>query len=766
MGSEARTRLSLAALLVVTLFSFGQVFDRGDWPGPALLGIAISTGVVIAARRLGLGGGFTFVASTALLLWYLAIVFRMEDLFYGLPTFTALEGLWGSIEIAYARSNIDYAPVPVRTGYVILTVFALWVATAFAEVATFRWRRPVLAALPLIALFSFLSIVGTGEGTTFIVLLFLATLLTYLALESSHRLRSWGSWITSLSDRNPESPGEVTSRLARRMGASCLAAALFSPLFLPAIGDGLLSWRSDSGVGPGIGSGGAGGEVDLLASLQPRLLEQSQAEMFRVVSDAPDYWRLTSLVFFDGTTWRPLPGDEEVAVPVSQGVIPSAYTPDTYRTVRQRITVDGLEGDLMPAAVEPGEIAILDDTAAPADLRYRFETATVELTSGISENVAYEVTSHVSRPSFNELRQATVPLLGPENEEPRISSSYYELGPVPISQEVRQLAERWTEGFDTPFLKLVALQDNLREFTYSIDVPLSASTDHLTTFLINDRRGYCQQFAAAFALLARHLGFPARVSIGFLPGETDIATPTDFTVKGTDAHAWPEVLFDDYGWVRFEPTPGNGATPPGYTSRFAAGATNPNISDTRRLNSGPGSLAGLIPEQLGGRDRGGEVNPSDPRNRQGSPAWEETFARLVAVLVVSVLVLIALVPLLKAIRTWARYRGARTPTDDVAAAFAHFESEAAELALARAPSESASSFARRMGEAYRVPKAQALELATIYERALYGRTEIEPTMADAARRLAGQLRTPLWSGATWLQRARRLFSPKGLLGSR
>lgn len=764
MGSETRTRLSLIALAVVTLFSFGQVFDRGDWPGPALLGMALSSLVIVGARRFGLRGRLTFVASVVALVWYLAVVFRMQDLLYGLPTPAALKGLWHSIEIAYAKSSIDYAPTPVRTGYVILTVFAMWVTIAFAEVATFRWKRPLLATLPMIALFSFLSIVGTGQATTFIVLLFLAALLAYLALESSHRLRSWGSWITSLADRNPESPGEVTSRLARRMGASCLAAALFSPLFLPAIGDGLLSWRNSTGVGPGTGQGTGGGEVDLLASLQPRLIEQSTAEMFRVQAEAPDYWRLTSLVFFDGVRWRPPAGDEEVAIPVTQGMIPSAHTPETFRTVRQRFTITDLEGDLLPAAVEPGEVEILDDIAE-TQLRARFETASIELQSGIAENLGYVVTSRVTRPSFNELRQATVPLFNPEGE-PLLSPMYYDTGPVPISNEVQQLAERWTNRFESPFLKLVALQDNLRQFIYSIDVPPSASTDHLTTFLIDERRGYCQQFAAAFALLARHLGFPARVSIGFLPGETDIAAPTDYTVRGTDAHAWPEVLFEDYGWVRFEPTPGNGASPPGYTSRVAAGATNPNISDTRRLNSGPGSLAGLIPEQLGGRDRGGEVNLSDPRNRPKRPAWEATFARLLSVLLVSILIVVALIPLMKVTRTWARYRRARTPTDQVEAAFAHFESDAAELATARGRSESASAYVRRMGDGFRVPREEATRLATIYERAMYGPIEVGRAAAHEARELAGGLRGHLWAGATWAQRARRLFSPKGLLSSR
>jgi len=70
------------------------------------------------------------------------------------------------------------------------------------------------------------------------------------------------------------------------------------------------------------------------------------------------------------------------------------------------------------------------------------------------------------------------------------------------------------------------------------------------------KRGYCEQFAGAYAAMARSLGIPARVAVGFTPGE--LRSDGKYHVYGRNAHAWPEVWFDNIGWISFEPTPGRG----------------------------------------------------------------------------------------------------------------------------------------------------------------------------------------------------------------
>jgi transglutaminase-like putative cysteine protease len=148
----------------------------------------------------------------------------------------------------------------------------------------------------------------------------------------------------------------------------------------------------------------------------------------------------------------------------------------------------------------------------------------------------------------------------------------------------RDLIERWsadvTRGEDNPLDKAIAIQDHLRDtsrYTYSLDLgePLRDDQGRLLEPIENfyqTRRGYCVQFATAMVMMARAQGIPARMAIGFLPGQL---SGQQYIVRASDAHSWPELYFQGYGWLRFEPTPGARAgTPPPYAVLGAdSGAT-------------------------------------------------------------------------------------------------------------------------------------------------------------------------------------------------
>jgi transglutaminase-like putative cysteine protease len=93
-------------------------------------------------------------------------------------------------------------------------------------------------------------------------------------------------------------------------------------------------------------------------------------------------------------------------------------------------------------------------------------------------------------------------------------------------------------------------------FTYTTR-PNRSGSEPLLDFVLHTKRGYCQHFAGAMALMLRYLGVPARVAEGFVSGTYDQKTRT-WTVTDHDAHAWVEVWFDHYGWLPFDPTPGRG----------------------------------------------------------------------------------------------------------------------------------------------------------------------------------------------------------------
>jgi len=166
--------------------------------------------------------------------------------------------------------------------------------------------------------------------------------------------------------------------------------------------------------------------------------------------------------------------------------------------------------------------------------------------------------------------------------------------PNVLSPEVARLARQLTATAPTDFDKAVALQKYFRDtggFVYDTNVDTSQNADAVSTFLAS-KRGYCVQFASAMAVMARTLGIPARVGVGFLPG-TRLSNGRQ-GVSLNDAHAWPELYFEGVGWVRFEPTPAvrTGAPPsysqPGTSSVATDGPTSrqtatPRVTGTRDL---------------------------------------------------------------------------------------------------------------------------------------------------------------------------------------
>jgi transglutaminase-like putative cysteine protease len=755
VGTEARARVGLAVLLAFTLWTFAEVFRGGEYPGPTLLGMFLAGGIAVATRRLGRGAALSFLISAVALLWYVCLVFAASATFYGIPTGATLSRLIHYVTVAAQMSSSDVAPAPVRPGYVLMVVVGMWAAAAIGETAAFRWQRPVLAALPCLALFSLVLIVGTGTAAPVLVAAFIAILLTFWGLESSNRLRSWGRWLPTWPGHPEEPPPQITGSLSRKMAAWCVAGVFITPVIFP-LGHGLIDWRSGgSGKGGGKGTGGVT-TVNPLVSIAPHLLNQTNQELMRVRSNTASYWRLETLAAFDGTNWSPASNPTQ---PVTASQTPvtihlsRAPITNTQR-VSQTFTLTHLTTPFLPAAVNPTSISF-EPGSTPGELLSDPATGDIEIHDASTPGFTYHVTSEVPEVSYETLQTDAVGDPG----------AIYLQVPPKLSHSVIALARRWTSRAITPLDQLLAIQRHLRRFRYSVTVKAPATSDYLTDFLTRIKAGYCQQFATAFTILARIEGFPTRIAVGFLPG-VQSAGPHTFIVRGSDAHAWPEVYFKNAGWLRFEPTPRLAAAVPAYT-RVPVSAT------TVGGGGGPTGRAGRAGGGVGSRGRpradllatngftGGAEAPGQAHH-SGRPQWEKAFSRFGRTLIVVALLALVAIPLLKAARTALRYRRARGALDVAEAAFAHFEDEAAELAEARAPSESAGAYIGRLLASRRLSAKGALTLARIYERAEYSSAGIQEPEAEEARRLVRQLRADLWTRATWWDRAERLFSPKVL----
>ncbi len=165
---------------------------------------------------------------------------------------------------------------------------------------------------------------------------------------------------------------------------------------------------------------------------------------------------------------------------------------------------------------------------------------------------AFQVWSIPSTASPAELRSAPP-------EYPAWMQERYLALPDDLPSRVRTLALALTRQAETPYDKALALEAYLRRFPYALDLPQPPTDRDLTSyFLFELRRGYCDYYATAFAVLGRAAGLPTRLATGYLGGACDPSTRT-CTLYESDAHSWPEVYFPGYGWVVFEPTAGRPA---------------------------------------------------------------------------------------------------------------------------------------------------------------------------------------------------------------
>jgi hypothetical protein len=126
-----------------------------------------------------------------------------------------------------------------------------------------------------------------------------------------------------------------------------------------------------------------------------------------------------------------------------------------------------------------------------------------------------------------------------------------------LDPRVAELARNITAQSTTNYARARAIESYLRQnLGYTLELPSSEQKDPLAHFLFERKKGHCEYFASAMAVMMRTLGIPSRLVTGFRGAEFNDLNGT-YIIRGRDAHAWVEVYFPEYGWVTFDPTPGS-----------------------------------------------------------------------------------------------------------------------------------------------------------------------------------------------------------------
>ncbi|GGR59145.1 transglutaminase family protein [Nocardioides luteus] len=427
-------------------------------------------------------------------------------------------------------------------------------AVLLADILAVSMRRPPMMGLVVLGVFTVpFSIIGAGGWGGVSWVTFALTATTFLVMLRLDRAQQLGRWGRRLDEDLPIAPAAGPAVI----GVSAVAIALLAPAWMPSPDITL------PGLGPGDGNGPLR-VINPTVGLYDDLRRQSDEIMVSVTpvygdtETPPTYLRVGALTKFTGTEWtsgnRDVPSDQTgVATfepPMSDPTLLGAET--TY----QLRASNKFQSTWLPVFTHPLEVI------AKGPWRYDEDTLDFMSTEGRDATVAgqqWRTTSAPVEPSQQRLLAAGEPGVG-------APPGMTDLPLLP--DEVEEIALAKTADQDRPFTKAVALQNWFRhsgEFTYSLERDVGTDAAALVDFLTDNKVGYCQQYATAMAVLARELGIPARVAFGFLRGDEDEDGVWHF--RGRDLHAWPELWFEDIGWVRFEPTPAAADTSePNYTT--------------------------------------------------------------------------------------------------------------------------------------------------------------------------------------------------------
>jgi transglutaminase-like putative cysteine protease len=727
----------LVAMTCAAVFGFGRNFASWSFLAPLLVVAVAGHATVAMCRRRGFGLPLSFLISAVEWVLVITWLFFVDTTLALIPTPDTLSTARLELDRSWAAFHQIVAPAPVQTGFLLAASVAVAGGAFLADWAAFRLWSAREALVPAVTLFIFATLLADDRHRTLSAVLMVGSAIAFLLAHRVVSLERSEGWVSSgraRAGRSMLAAGAVLAVLAVAIGA------LVAP-HLPGVDEApLVDWRRDSSASS------TRMLTSPLVDLRARLVDTSTTPLFTVQSDTRSYWRIASLDQFDGTQWRLSANTDEVASG-SLGIDRRLFL-QGFEPVSQRFTIQGLQTNWLPAAYQP-----VDFDPTSGDLvRYDIETATLIGDEATSEGTTYDVVSILPNYTPAQLRAADPDI------PPSIKSAL--ALPSGFSPTAERIAREETAGAATHFEQALALQRFFREtggFRYSTDVTTGQSTSAIDAFL-RDRVGYCEQFAGSFAAMARSLGIPARVAVGYTWGEEDPSNPGTFQVLGRNAHAWPEVYLGEYGWVPFEPTPGRGnPDAAGYTG-VPGTQDDGSVASTTTTTTAPeaSSTTTSTPATA-------EETASSPVDRTGStPDLAATALRVVVLLVVAAgLYLLAVPGSLAVRRRRRRARASGSPAAEVGVAWAEATETLAAAGVRVRPDETHAELAIRAAEAVPTTSEAMARLAAAADAAAYGPTP-DGSDGSAAGQAAEEVRAAVDARLGATGRLRRLLDPRPL----
>jgi transglutaminase-like putative cysteine protease len=574
MRGSDRSTLAVTLAVVLTTFIIAPLTRDVSFLGVSWLLILMLAVLSVVMRHARISSPAVLAAQVVLwALFVLALSFSLPG--GGEPWSDHFFAEWTA---GIQHMQTQASPMDPNDGVKLIFVCGLGLVMIVTELIVSGLRRPVWALAPLVAVFLVPSI---GLSTDTGALSFLLVAAGYLAILVAEGLNTTARWTRGLSSDSSEGHGDampVVWRAAGLIGVPALVLTLVLAMLVPTF--------SLSGLGIGNGPGGNGPLqlTDPTLDLRRNLNQPQNKVVIKYTTDQPGglYLRMASLPQFNAQGWSNVPMQLDPGEQLPQ--IPGLATEPSKRR-KTTIQVLDFKSEYLPLPFAPRTIQARGNWAFDPQSLIMLSMARGDRANAI-RNLTYSVDSVDISPNGKDLDQA---LAGTPAD-----SSITKTIPKDLPQELITLTNTITADAQSPADKAAAIQQYLRSsrFTYSTETLPGNGYRALVNFLKDDHKGYCEQFAASMAMMARIVGIPSRVAVGFLPGEKK---GDHWEVSIRDMHAWPELYFSGYGWVRFEPTPGSvtGAAP----SWTVPSTNNPSDGSSNEPSVQPSTSASAQPSR-------------------------------------------------------------------------------------------------------------------------------------------------------------------------
>ena len=260
------------------------------------------------------------------------------------------------------------------------------------------------------------------------------------------------------------------------------------------------------------------------------------------------YWRWLVYDIYNGQGWATSPVKND---PYSANELLIPLTSEWYQVIHLQVEKSFTEDNRLywtGSLVTASQPFNASWRTAPESLPANTDPLlNADMLGAVMESQSYQADALVPLVTANQLRASA------QSYPQEVSQRYLAL-PDSVSQRTRILARDLTANISNPYDKAKAIEAHLRTYPYSLNVDLPPQNRDIADYFLFDlKTGYCDYYATSMIVLARAVGLPARMVIGYASGIYD-PTRAEYVVREADAHSWVEIYFAEIGWVEFEPT--------------------------------------------------------------------------------------------------------------------------------------------------------------------------------------------------------------------